>query len=146
MREAHPSDAWDLSSNARAGIHLAAPRDFAERDAVATMCVRKLGIEFPALVDDLDNSTEIAYTAWPDRLFLIDEAGLVAYKAPPGPFGFSPAALESALEQLPVTPSPLLQRSSGEFGGVAVVGFVITAGARRPPQTTCGTGRLFLGI
>jgi hypothetical protein len=32
------------------------------------LCVAKLGIKFPAVVDRLDNSTERAYTAWPERL------------------------------------------------------------------------------
>jgi len=31
---------------------------------------------------------EKAYTGWPDRLYLIDKEGRVAFKSAPGPFGF----------------------------------------------------------
>jgi hypothetical protein len=34
-------------------------------------CVRKLGIQIPAVIDEFGNSTEQAYTGWPDRLYLI---------------------------------------------------------------------------
>jgi type I thyroxine 5'-deiodinase len=64
---------------------------------VASSCVRKLGIEIPALVDGVENTTESAYTGWPDRLYLIDRDGRIAYKSGPGPFGFHPSELKSAL-------------------------------------------------
>ncbi len=73
------------------------PRSFDERLEVAGSCVRKLGIELPALVDDFRNSTEAAYTGWPDRLYVIDRAGRVAYKSAPGPWGFRPQEMEAAL-------------------------------------------------
>jgi type I thyroxine 5'-deiodinase len=62
--------------------------------------VRNLGIELPAVVDEPDNRTERAYTGWPDRLYLIDRDGRVAYKSRPGPFGFEPSELEAALRRL----------------------------------------------
>ena len=34
--------------------------------------MRKLGIKFPALIDEISNPTEEAYTGWPDRLYLIE--------------------------------------------------------------------------
>ena len=37
---------------------------------------------------------------WPDRLFLVDGNGRVACKTTPGPFGFDPAGLESALRNM----------------------------------------------
>lgn len=67
---------------------------------MANSCVRKLGIKFPALIDGFDNTVEKAYTGWPDRLYLIDQNGKVAYKSKPGPFGFHPEELEKALEAL----------------------------------------------
>ena len=50
--------------------------------------------------DDLSNSTEIAYTGWPDRLYVIDRAGKVAYKSAAGPYGFKPAEVEATLKFL----------------------------------------------
>ena len=53
------------------------------------------------MVDGLENKTEQAYTGWPDRLYLIDREGKVAFKSKPGPFGFHPEQLEAAIRQLP---------------------------------------------
>ena len=47
--------------------------------------MRKLGVKFPAVIDGFENTTELAYTGWPDRLYLIDAEGKVAYKSKPGP-------------------------------------------------------------
>lgn len=41
-----------------------------------------------------------AYAGWPDRLYVIDREGRVAYKSGPGPFGFKPAAVETTLVAL----------------------------------------------
>ena len=67
---------------------------------MAGSCVRKLGIKFPAVLDGFDNSTEKAYTGWPDRIYLIDKQGRIAYKSKPGPFGFKPEELEVALKDI----------------------------------------------
>jgi type I thyroxine 5'-deiodinase len=99
--EAHPSDVWQMQSNVRDKVVLASPKDEGERTDVANACVRKLGIKFPAIVDGFDNTTETAYTGWPDRIYLIDKDGKVVYKSRPGPFGFKPGELEAALRKLP---------------------------------------------
>ena len=100
ITEAHPSDVWQMPSNLRDKVVFASPRDEEERSAVAGTCVRKLGIEIPAVLDEFGNSTEAAYTAWPDRLYLIDASGRVVFKSKPGPFGFNPDDLQSALKKL----------------------------------------------
>ena len=89
-----------MASNVRDGVVYASPRDYAERNQLAGTCVRKLGIKFPALVDGFDNTVEKAYTGWPDRLYLIDFSGHIAYKSKPGPFGFKPDELQAALAAL----------------------------------------------
>jgi hypothetical protein len=104
--EAHPSDAWQLPSNLRDNVVFSSPSDATARAELAGVCVVRLGIKLPAVVDHFDDSTEIAYSGWPDRLYLIDREGRVAYKSKPGPFGFKPAELEEALrKQLPAAPS-----------------------------------------
>jgi Iodothyronine deiodinase len=81
---------------------------------VAGTCVTKLAIEFPAVVDDLSNSVERAYTAWPDRLYVIDREGRVAYKSKPGPFGFKPEEVAHTLERLfPGTQAAVTAPSDG---------------------------------
>ena len=66
---------------------------------MADLCMTRLGIDLPAVVDDFDDSTDAAYSGWPERLYLIDREGRVAYKSKPGPFGFKPADLEAALSR-----------------------------------------------
>ncbi len=97
ITEAHPTDVWQMRSNVRDNVLFASPRNEDERAEVAGTCVRKLGIKFPAVLDEFGNSTERAYTGWPDRLYLIDAQGRIAYKSKPGPFGFKPDQLEAAL-------------------------------------------------
>ena len=104
ITEAHPSDVWQMESNVRDKVVFASPRNEEERAFVAGACVRKLGVEIPAVLDEFGNSTESAYTAWPDRLYLIDSTGMVAYKSKPGPFGFKPDALQAALRKLVAVP------------------------------------------
>jgi hypothetical protein len=98
--EAHPSDVWQMESNIRDKVVFASPKDFEERASVAGTCVRKLGIKFPAVIDGFDNTAERAYTGWPDRIYLIDGHGRIAYKSRPGPFGFKPDELKAALSNL----------------------------------------------
>ena len=100
ITEAHPSDVWQSQSNFKDNVVFASPRNEDERASMAGTCVRKLGIEVPALLDEFGNSTESAYTAWPDRIYLIDGGGKVAYKSKPGPFGFKPDELEAALHRV----------------------------------------------
>jgi type I thyroxine 5'-deiodinase len=98
--EAHPSDVWQMKSNLEDKVVFASPKNEEERAFVAGACVRKLGIKFPAVLDGFDNIVEKAYTGWPDRLYLIDRDGRVAYKSRPGPFGFKPDELKAALEKI----------------------------------------------
>src|SRR5881392_2129065 len=96
--EAHPSDAWQLPSNLEDKVIYESPKSLSERSDLAEVCVTKLGIKLTAVVDRIDDAVERAYTGWPDRLYLIDKDGRIAYKSRPGPFGFKPADLETALQ------------------------------------------------
>jgi type I thyroxine 5'-deiodinase len=97
-----------LAANLRDQVLLADPRSAPERASAATTCVRKLGLEMPALVDSMANEVERAYSGWPDRLYVIGRDGRIVYKSSPGPFGFHPAAAEQALQRAigAATPSP----------------------------------------
>jgi len=97
ITEAHPSDVWQMQSNLKDNVIFTSPQNEEERASLARTCVRKLGIKFPAVLDEFGNSTEQAYSGWPDRLYLIDAQGKVAYKSKPGPFGFKPDELAAAL-------------------------------------------------
>ena len=102
ITEAHPSDVWQMQSNIKDSVVFASPKSEEERAFVAGACVRKLAIKFPAVLDEFGNSTELAYTGWPDRIYLIDGQGKIAYKSRPGPFGFKPEELATALSRVAV--------------------------------------------
>jgi type I thyroxine 5'-deiodinase len=86
-----------MESNIKDSVVFASPKNEEERAYIAGACVRKLGIKLPAVLDEFGNSTEQAYTGWPDRLYLIDAQGRVTYKSKPGPFGFHPDEMRGAL-------------------------------------------------
>jgi hypothetical protein len=100
IQEAHPIDAWQVSDNLKDDVLVASTTTKDERYNVAGLCVKNLGIELPALVDEADNRVERDYTGWPDRLYVIDRDGRIAHKSAAGPFGFKPAAVQATLERL----------------------------------------------
>lgn len=106
IQEAHPIDAWQLESNVKDDVLVATTTSEDERHKVAGVCLTKLGIELPAVIDEPDNRVERAYTGWPDRLYVINREGRVAYKSAAGPFGFKPAEVEASLKSLLPTNQP----------------------------------------
>lgn len=96
-----------MESNDRAGVALPQPRDKAGRTLAAAECCNRLEIHMPVLVDDLDDRVGNAYSGMPDRLYVIDRDGKVAYKGGRGPFGYKPGEMEQALAML------LLDRAPG---------------------------------
>ena len=100
IEEAHPQDSWQLPANVTDGVLFSTPSSLEDREQVAGACVRKLGIEIPALVDRYDDRVERNYTGWPDRLYVIDPQGRVAYKSKPGPYGFHPDEMAASLERV----------------------------------------------
>lgn len=87
-----------MASNEKQNVVFQLPKSMDERTHIADSCVRNLHIQIPALLDNFQNTTEVAYTGWPDRLYVIDKDGRVAYKSAPGPFGFHPSSMETALK------------------------------------------------
>ena len=100
IEEAHPIDAWQLDDNLEDDVLVASTTTLDERVEVAGVCMTKLGIELPAVVDGPDNAVERAYTGWPDRLYVIDRDGVIAHKSAAGPFGFKPADVAATLKRL----------------------------------------------
>jgi type I thyroxine 5'-deiodinase len=100
IEEAHPIDAWQLDDNLEDDVLVASTKTLDERVDVAGVCMTKLGIELPAVVDGPDNAVERAYTGWPDRLYVIDRNGAIAHKSAAGPFGFKPAEVAAVLKRL----------------------------------------------
>ncbi len=87
IREAHPNKQYPQ------------PKTLKERVGIAETMCSKLDISIPTLIDKIDNKVGGAYSGWPDRLYLVDAKGIVAYKGGRGPFGFKPAELEAAIKK-----------------------------------------------
>jgi hypothetical protein len=100
VREAHPSDGWTLASNDKIGLAVSQHRTFQDRCDAAKTCCRSLKMTVPLVVDEIDNRVGIAYSGMPDRLYVIDTRGRVAYKGGRGPFGYKPSEMEQALVML----------------------------------------------
>jgi hypothetical protein len=98
IREAHPEDGWVVTMNRSQDIAVKDPTSTDERTDVAESCALRLQIKMPVVVDEIDDAVASAYGALPDRLYLIGRGGHVAFQGNPGPFGFQPADLETAIE------------------------------------------------
>jgi type I thyroxine 5'-deiodinase len=82
------------------GAVMEEPRTLAERTDHAGHCMGTLDLApIPALVDDMEDTANRLYEAWPDRLILVDRNGRVAYRSAPGPFGFDVEELDRAIER-----------------------------------------------
>jgi alkylhydroperoxidase family enzyme len=89
-----------MSSNDQAGVKIKQPTTAKERTAVARTCCDSLGITMPMVVDEMDDRVGHAYSGMPDRLYVLDRDGRVAYKGGRGPFGFKVGEMEQSLVML----------------------------------------------
>ena len=101
IKEAHPDDGvggYRYDYNVDRGIAIDKPKTEDERAAVARHCLLRLDLRMPMLLDDMTNQAEEKYVAWPDRLFVLDAAGLVTYHSALGPEGFDVDEWEAAIK------------------------------------------------
>ena len=71
-----------------------------ERFAAAREGVERLGLTLPVLVDGMDDAVSEAFAAWPERLYVAEPGGRLAYVGGPGPFEFDPDAAADVLATL----------------------------------------------
>ncbi len=100
LAEAHTIDEWQSDSNEAEGIRLKQHESFEERKAAARLCREKLGLSIPTLVDGMNNDAFEAFSAWPERIYIVNGLGRVHYRGGPGPFDFKPDSARSALLEL----------------------------------------------
>ena len=84
VREAHPEDSlggYRTSRNVDEGIVINQQTTIDERAEAAEVCMLHMNLDMPMLLDDMDDSIENAYVAWPDRLYTIDAEGNVTYRS-----------------------------------------------------------------
>ena len=97
VREAHPTDEWQMKSNIKDDVCYAQPRNLADRLAIANDFTRRYSFPVPFGVDDMNNAANDAYAAWPERLYIVDESGKISYRGGMGPFNYNPAEVRSWL-------------------------------------------------
>jgi hypothetical protein len=100
IREAHPADGWQMASNETEGVIFNQAKEWNERRSVAQACCIKLNLSIPCVVDTIDKSVDDKYAGWPERMFVIDRQGKVAYAGKQGPWGFKPKETERALRRV----------------------------------------------
>jgi hypothetical protein len=100
IREAHASDGARPMKNDPISRKTLTPKTLDQRQEVASVCVKDLKIEIPCLIDDMKDTTEKAYSGWPDRMFVVAVDGTLAYCGGPGPQGFKPEEAEKALKEI----------------------------------------------
>ena len=97
IREAHPTDEWQMPENEKQRVCYPQPKTLAQRLAIAGDFVHRFRYDVPVLVDPMDNRADAAYAGWPERFYIVDENGRIAYKGKPGPFGYRPEEVEDWL-------------------------------------------------
>ncbi|HEX4488772.1 MAG TPA: tetratricopeptide repeat protein [Terriglobales bacterium] len=99
IREAHSTTDWMSTQNQREGITLPLAVNMTEQQEHATMCVRKLHLDFPSLLDGMDGSAEKAYSAWPSKAVLVDRRGHIVFATGLSEQDFNAQQFEAALKE-----------------------------------------------
>jgi hypothetical protein len=97
VREAHPTDEWQMKSNVKEDVCYAQPKTLEQRVAIANDFVQRQKYPLPFGIDDMSNAADLAYSAWPERLYVIDEYGRIAYAGGMGPFNYDPKEVRAWL-------------------------------------------------
>jgi iodothyronine deiodinase-like protein len=79
-----------MKSNVKDDVCYAQPRTLEQRVAIANDFVHRFHYPVPFGIDDMGNAAESAYSAWPERIYIIDEHGRIAYAGGMGPFSYHP--------------------------------------------------------
>lgn len=87
-----------MPSNEEDAVVFKQPATLAERTEVAGKCCESLKITMPMVVDSIDDAVDERYAGWPERIFIVDASGRIAYAGGLGPWGFKPDDLERWLK------------------------------------------------
>ena len=71
-----------------------------ERRRVAGESADAMKYGIKTYVDEMDDPVMSAYVAWPERLYLVDIDGRIAFAADRGPWGFKPEELMRAIDKM----------------------------------------------
>ena len=94
-----PVGGWQVLANLRDEVLVSQAKSEDERAQAAEACVLRLNFRMPMLLDRLSNEVDRAYSALPERLYVIDPTGTIAWRSGPGPFGFDVDGWKRAIEE-----------------------------------------------
>src|SRR2546428_6744040 len=80
-----------MKSNVKDDVCYAQPKTLEQRAAIANDFTKRFKYPLPFGVDDMSNAANDAYAAWPERIYIIDESGHIAYRGGIGPFNYKSA-------------------------------------------------------
>tara|TARA_R110002096_G_scaffold123067_13_gene266399 strand:+ start:55 stop:423 length:369 start_codon:yes stop_codon:yes gene_type:complete len=100
INEAHPDDGWQVEMNVDADVIHDAPTTLDERADLAEMCVLRLNLKVPMLLDDMSDTVDGLYHALPERLYLLDAGHRIVWRTVTGPRGFDPDAWANEIRKL----------------------------------------------
>lgn len=106
IKEAHPTDEWQMDSNETDGVCYPQPRTTAERLAIARDFAARYEYPIELVVDPIENPADNLYAGWPERLYVVGPDGVIRYKGDTGPFGFDPEEVEAWLDAWTGAPAP----------------------------------------
>jgi len=86
-----------MKSNLKDDVCYAQPKTLEQRVAIANDFTKRFKFPLPFGIDDMSNAANDAYAAWPERLYVVDESGHIAYRGGMGPFHYNPAEVRDWL-------------------------------------------------
>jgi type I thyroxine 5'-deiodinase len=107
-----------MTKNVKDDVCYAQPKTLQQRVAIANDFTVRFHYQIPFGIDDMNNAANDAYAAWPERLYIIDESGHIAYRGGMGPFSYHPEEARAWLaKRFGAVEHP--QRTSSETAGSA---------------------------
>jgi hypothetical protein len=95
ISEAHATDEWKLYTD----VCFEQPKKIEERVEICKKFATRLHGRVKIVIDGMDNLCRDAFSAWPERLYIIGMNGKIAYKGDLGPDGYLPTEVESWLNK-----------------------------------------------
>lgn len=109
VREAHPTDEWQMDSNLKDDVCYPQPHSLNDRLKIANDFTKRYKFSVPLVVDTMGNTANNLYSAWPERLYIIEPDKKLSYVGGLGPFNYKPQEVRAILAQrFPNTPPPAL--------------------------------------
>jgi len=86
-----------MKSNLKDEVCYAQPKTLGQRVFIANDFIKRFKFTLPFGIDDMSNAADLAYSAWPERLYIVDESERIAYRGGMGPFHYNPSEVREWL-------------------------------------------------